>query len=156
MKLYYYIHKCDDTDKLVFTTSCKKITMESQCIELSQAETQEYSLHIKYIDCCELDKNSKLVSDPVLVLAQRLECLTIGIHRRILELRKLIVEASALNNTDVIQEIIQTITALDDFINEDFSSIKTIKEIDTLTCPELDIDFPQHYASKIYRIRHTQ
>jgi len=152
MRLYYYVHKCDNTNKLVLTTSCKKITMESQCIELSQAETQEYSLHIKYIDCCELDKNSKLVSDPVMVLAQRLQTLSADIQERIYELRKLIVEAAALNKVEIAGEIAQAITALNDFINEDFSSLKTIKEIDTLTCPELSIDFPKHYASKIYRI----
>lgn len=126
--------------------------MKSQCIELSQAEIQKYNLHIKYIDCCELDENNKFSYDPVLVLAQKLEYLTRRVRCGILELRKLIVEASAFNNTEVINEIAQTITTLNDFINEDFSSIKKIKEIDTLTCPELEIDFQQHYANKIYRI----
>ncbi len=152
MRLYYYVHKCVNTDKLVFTTSCKKITMESQCIELSQAETQEYSLHIKYINCCELDKNGKLVYDPVMVLAQRLEYLTHSSRDLMMTLRKLIVEASALNNTDVIDQIRQTITSLNDFINEDFSSITDIQEIDTLTCPELHIDYEQHYSNKIYGV----
>lgn len=146
------MHKCVNTDKLVFTTSCKKITMESQCIELSQAETQEYSLHIKYINCCELDKNGKLVYDPVMVLAQRLEYLTHSSRDLMMTLRKLIVEASALNNTDVIDQIRQTITSLNDFINEDFSSITDIQEIDTLTCPELHIDYEQHYSNKIYGV----
>jgi len=152
MSLYYYVHKCDNTDKLVFTTSCKKITMKSQCLELSQAETQEYSLHIKYINCCELDKNGKLVYDPVMVLAQRLEYLTHSSRDLMMTLRKLIVEASALNNTDVIDQIRQTITSLNDFINEDFSSITDIQEIDTLTCPELHIDYEQHYSNKIYGV----
>ncbi len=126
--------------------------MESQCIELSQAETQEYSLHIKYINCCELDKNGKLVYDPVMVLAQRLEYLTHSSRDLMMTLRKLIVEASALNNTDVIDQIRQTITSLNDFINEDFSSITDIQEIDTLTCPELHIDYEQHYSNKIYGV----
>jgi len=93
-----------------------------------------------------------LTYDKIKVLAKRLNELNFDIEVRKRELRKMVVEASALGKDDIVNCILETIESLNTFINSDFSNITNIQEIDTLTCPELHIDYEQHYGNKIYGV----
>jgi hypothetical protein len=86
------------------------------------------------------------------ILSKKLNQLSLKITKTIIDLRKLLVEASALNKLTVVTEIVQTIKALNEFRNNDFSGIKDITQIENITCPELHIDYNKYYESKIYEI----
>lgn len=152
MRLYHYIHKLNKTENLALTTSAKKPSTQGECLLLTKKTLKKYRLHIKYIDCCSLDKDLVLTYDKIKVLAKRLNELNFDIEVRKRELRKMVVEASAFGKADIVNCISETIESLNTFINSDFSNITNIQEIDTLTCPELHIDYEQHYGSKIYGV----
>jgi len=152
MRLYHYIHKLNKTQNLAFTTSAKKPSTRGKCLLLTKKTLKKYRLHIKYIDCCNLDEDLVLTYDKIKVLAKRLNELNFDIEVRKRELRKMVVEASALGKDDIVNCILETIESLNTFINSDFSNITNIQEIDTLTCPELHIDYEQHYGNKIYGV----
>lgn len=150
MQFYYYIHQSTDTGDLVFTTSPEKLIISETYIELDEKNIEKYRLHIKYINCCFFNENGSLSYDHIKVLAEKLYHLNISVDNYIVKLRGLIVEAMAVGKQEYVKEISKTIEALKDFMTDDFSDIKNIQEIDTLTCPELNIDFQTYYASKIY------
>jgi hypothetical protein len=152
MEFYHYIHKSPDTGNLMFTTSPKKLIISETHIELGKKDIEKYRLHIKYINCCFFDENGSLSYDHIKVLSQKLYNLSIDVDQYIRKLRELVVEAIGLEKQECAKEIAESIKSLSDFVNDDFSGIKDIQEIDTLTCPELNIDFIRHYASKIYGI----
>lgn len=152
MEFYHYIHESPETGNLIFTTSPKKLIISETHVELDKKDIEKYRLHIKYINCCFFDENGSLSYDYIKVLSQKLNSLNATIDYNIIKLRELVVEAIGLEKQECAKEIAESIKALKDFANDDFSGIKDIQEIDTLTCPELNIDFIRHYASKIYGI----
>lgn len=152
MRLYHYIHTVDKSEDLAFTTSAKKLSARGRRIQLTKKDMQKYRLHIKYIDCCSLDKDLELEYDEIKVLAKRLDELSRDIDFTERRLRQTVVEAAAVGKTDLANDISQTIKSLNEFINSDFSNISDIQEIDTLTCPELHIDYEQYYTNKIYGV----
>lgn len=152
MEFYHYIHESPETGNLMFTTSPKKLIISETHIELDKKDIEKYRLHIKYINCCFFDENESLSYDYIKVLSQKLRSLNAAVDYNIIKLRELVVEAIGLEKRECAKEIAESIKSLSDFANDDFSGIRDIQEIDTLTCPELNIDFIKHYASKIYRI----
>mgnify|MGYP003648368037 FL=1 len=152
MEFYHYIHESPETGNLIFTTSPKKLIISETHVELDKKDIEKYRLHIKYINCCFFDENESLSYNYIKVLAQKLNNLNAVVDYNIKKLRELIVEAIGLEKQECAKEIAESIKSLSDFIHDDFSGIKDIQEIDTLTCPELNIDFIKHYASKIYGI----
>lgn len=152
MRLYHYIHTINKSEDLAFTTSPKELSTQGKRIKLSKKDLQKYRLHIKYIDCCTLDKDLELTYDEIKVLAKRLSELNIAVAECKKKLRQTLVEAAAVGKTEIANDISQTIKSLNEFINSDFSSITNIQDIDTLTCPELHIDYEQYYTNKIYGV----
>lgn len=152
MRLYHYIHTLNKSEDLAFTTSAKKLSSRGRRIQLTKKDMQKYRLHIKYIDCCSLDKDLELVYDEIKVLAKRLDELNRDIEACKQRLRQTVVEAAAVGKNDLANDISQTIKSLNEFIHGDFSNITDIQEIDTLTCPELHIDYEQYYTNKIYGV----
>ncbi len=152
MEFYYYIHESPETGNLMFTTSPKKLIISETHIELDKKDIEKYRLHIKYINCCFFDENGLLSYDYIRVLSEKLHSLNTAVDYNIKKLRELVVEAIGLEKQECAKEIAESIKSLSDFANDDFSGIKDIQEIDTLTCPELHIDFIRHYESKIYGI----
>lgn len=152
MRLYHYIHTVDKSEDLAFTTSAKKLSARGRRIQLTKKDLQKYRLHIKYIDCCTLDKDLELAYDEIKVLAKRLSELNAAVAECKRTLRQTLVEAAAVGKTELASDISQTIKSLNEFINSDFSNITNIQDIDTLTCPELHIDYEQYYTNKIYGV----
>jgi len=154
MKLFHYIHAIDDSECLAFTTSPDPIAIDhyNKSFQLSETDLIKYRIYIKYIDCCTLGDNNTLQYDYMKILSKKLNQLSLKITKTIIDLRKLLVEASALNKLTVVTEIVQTIKALNEFRNNDFSGIKDITQIENITCPELHIDYNKYYESKIYEI----
>jgi hypothetical protein len=152
MEFYHYIHESPETGNLIFTTSPKKLIISETHVELDKKDIEKYRLHIKYINCCFFDENESLSYNYIKVLSEKLHSLNIAVDYNIKKLRELVVEAIGLEKQECAKEIAESIKSLSDFANDDFSGIRDIQEIDTLTCPELNIDFIRHYASKIYGI----
>ena len=153
MKLYHYIHTQEETGNVVYTVSPAKLTNINNYIELTEDDLQKYELHIRYIEYCSLSSTGELTYDSVKVLSSKLERLSFDINIKVTELRSILVEATAANKVDIVNEISQTIKELMKFINNsDFSGITDIRQIDTITCPELHIDYDLHYRNKIYGV----
>lgn len=148
MKLYNYIEKEID-GSLIFTQSPDPLDRE-YVFEIKEIE--KYAEHIKYIDCCYLDENNKLEIDLVKVLGKRLVDLEYLSRNKIQELRRMLTEASALGRNDLVEEIVRTIKEVNSFTDSDFSSLKSVSDIDNLVCPELTLDYEGLYSEKLYGI----
>ena len=122
-------------------------------IELSENDLNKYSAELKYIDCCSLNKDDKMIVDTTKVLSKKLEVLMADINERCTHLRGMIKEAGIMDKKEVVQEIASVIKSLRAFINEsDFSNVKDISSIEQITCPELNIDYDAYFSDKIYGI----
>jgi len=154
MELYYYIHTIDNSELLAFTTSPVEVPINQykRGVQLSETDLEKYKQYIKYIDCCTLSNDNTLHCDYIKILSKRLEQLNFDIAQATNNLRKLLVEAAALNKPIVVNEIAQTIKTLNEFLSSDFSSITDITQIENITCPELHINYNKYYESKIYEI----
>lgn len=148
--MHNYILKKDD-GSLVINTDSK--LPDSYILEIKPEDRySKYKNHIKYIDCCYLDKNDNLQIDLVKALGNKLESLENKSQIKIRELRKMLAEASALGRTDVVEEIIQTIKEITSFLKSDFSKVNDVNDIDQLICPELTLNYEELYSEKLYGI----
>lgn len=148
MKLYNYIEKEID-GSLIFTQSPDPLDRK-YVFEIKEIEN--YGDHIKYIDCCYLDENNKLEIDLVKVLAKKIEDLEFLSKTKIQELRRMLTEASALGRNDLVEEIVRTIKEVNSFTSSDFSSLKSVSDIENVVCPELTLDYEGLYSEKLYGI----
>ena len=148
MKLYNYIEKEID-GSLIFTQSPDPLDRK-YVFEIKEIEN--YADHIKYIDCCYLNENDKLEIDLVKVLGKKLIELEFLSKTKIQELRRMLTEASAVGRNDLVEEIVQTIKEVNSFIDSDFSSLKSVSDIDNIICPELTLDYEGLYSEKLYGI----
>ncbi len=135
-----------DADSEYFNPDVKKR------IELSENDLNKYSAEIDYIDCCFLDERDKLIIDTTKLLSKKLQNLMLRVDERCVHLRSLIQEAGVMDKKEVAQEIAGVIKTLRAFIENDFSNIKTVNEIEQITCPELNIDYDRYFSNKIYGI----
>jgi len=148
MKLYNYIEKEID-GSLIFTQSPDPLDRK-YVFEIKEIEN--YADHIKYIDCCYLNENDKLEIDLVKVLGKKIEDLEFLARNKIQELRRMLTEASALGRNDLVEEIVRTIKEVNYFTSSDFSSLKSVSDIENLVCPELTLDYEGLYSEKLYGI----
>jgi len=147
----YYIEKDDESDVLLFTTS--EDEPSNYILKMTEDEVYDkYSNHIKYIECCYLDENNKLQIDLVKVLANRLDYLEHMSNSKIKQLRKMLGEASAIGRSDIVEEIVEIIKEIKLFLTADFSSLKSVDDLNNLICPELNIDYEVMYSEKLYGI----
>jgi len=148
MKLYNYIEKEID-GSLIFTQSPDPLDRK-YVFEIKEIEN--YADHIKYIDCCYLNENDKLEIDLVKVLGKKIEDLEFLARNKIQELRRMLTEASALGRNDLVEEIVRTIKEVNYFTSSDFSSLKSVSDIENVVCPELTLDYEGLYSEKLYGI----
>jgi len=64
----------------------------------------------------------------------------------------MLTEASALGRNDLVEEIVRTIKEVNYFTSSDFSSLKSVSDIENLVCPELTLDYEGLYSEKLYGI----
>jgi hypothetical protein len=150
--IYKYIESNKD-GSLMITHSGLKLPETSNRLFLSDSDYDQYKIHIKYIDCCFLNENKKLEVDSVKVLSKKLQRLTFDIDDKVGKLRKLVQEASMLDNKEVAKEIAGVIKSMNSFLSKsDFSNITDINDIEQITCPELNINYDKYFSDKIYGI----
>lgn len=148
MKLYNYIEKEID-GSLIFTQSPDPLDRK-YVFEIKEIEN--YADHIKYIDCCYLNENNELEIDLVKVLGKKVTELEYLSKTKIQELRRMLTEASAVGRNDLVEEIVRTIKEVNSFTDSDFSSLKSVSDIDNIVCPELTLDYEGLYSEKLYGI----
>ena len=110
------------------------------------------NIYIKYVDCCFINENGDVDFDHTKVLSLRLEQFRKTLNSKLVEIRKFLVEAHALNKTDVVKEISEDMGCLVDCLNRDFSAVDNIEDLDNLSIPELAFDHYTHYMNKLYNV----
>jgi len=148
----YYYFECEKIgDPLSFLSSIKKLRA-SKTRKKVDIDDKMSKLYIKYVDCCFIKKDGNLDFNKSKLLSSRLKQFKKTLDKKLIELRKYLVEAHALNKDSVVKEIGKDIEELVNCLNKDFSSVDNIEDLDSLAVPELAFDYCTHYNNKLYNV----
>ena len=136
---------------LVFLSTFKELPITNKR-KLADVEDKTTRLYIKHIACCFINKQGDIGFDRIKLLDSRLTVFKIDLNKRLRTLRKFLIEASALNKPDIVEEIAKDIKDLVNCLDVDFSSIDDIQDLDELCIPELDFNYSAHYTNKLYNV----
>ena len=148
----YYYFQCEKVgEPLSFLSSANNLR-PTKTRKKADVDDKMTKLYIKYVNCCFINKDGDIDFDKVKLLSLRLNEFKKILDRKLLELRKYLVEAYALNEDTIVKEISEDIKDLADCLNKDFSSIDNIEDLDNLSIPELSFDYYTHYNNKLYNV----
>lgn len=148
MTKYRYIHHSKTLNQVVCTTSPVEMKLSSTCILVEEEDTS-YDLHIKYIDCCRFE-DGKIKVDTVKALSNKIVEMEQAIHYHLGILRKLLTEAMAMGNREVLEDIKSSIEAVKGIREQDLSFLDTLEKIDKMSIPELNIDYEEAYGTQLF------
>ena len=134
---------------LVVLSTLKELPITNKR-KLVDDEAKNTQLYIKHIDCCFINKQGDIDFDRVKLLDSRLEIFKEDLRNQLKTLRNFLIEASALNKPDIVEEIAKDIKDLVNCLDVDFSSIDDIQDLDKLCIPELAFNYSAHYTNKLY------
>lgn len=107
-------------------------------------------LIIKYIQCCYIGADRSIKYDPIKILNHKMQTFRKVQERQIDTLRKFLIEAKAVGKDDLVEDIIDDIKEVTQCLDQDFSSVTNIEDLDGLTLPDLAFNYKTHYVNKLY------
>ena len=148
----YYYFECEKLGApLSFLSSVKDLPLTNKR-RLANISDKTTKLHIKYVDCCFINKDGDIDFNKAKLLSLRLKEFKQILDKRVIELRKYLVEAHALNKDTIVKEISEDINDLVNCLDKDFSYIDNIEDLHNLCVPELAFDYYTHYNNKLYNV----
>jgi predicted RNA-binding protein with EMAP domain len=149
MAIHYYF-ECKKVGAPLTLLSTLEDLQESSTRKLVDVNDKKNKLLIQYIDCCYIDDDGSVKYDSLKILDHKIQNFRKVQESQIDTLRKFLVEAKALGKDDLVEDIADDIKEVTQCLDQDFSSITNIEDLDGLSLPDLAFNYRTHYINKLY------
>lgn len=149
MPINYYF-ECEKVGGPLSLLSTLEDLPESDTRIKANVNDKKNKLIIEYIQCCHIGADRSIKYDPIKILNHKMQTFRKVQERQIDTLRKFLIEAKAVGKDDLVEDIIDDIKEVTQCLDQDFSSVTNIEDLDGLTLPDLAFNYKTHYVNKLY------